>query len=327
MNNKNQHMPREFRTTESYQAEKITRAMLVRFLEERGFTAVHDQRRKYGQNESQTIHAVDPSGHDVSMRVKLCWRRGREGKAETYSATQLMANVKKGAWVESLNAYSNKCRKEEVTHMLIPQRDGNQIVHAALINVGALTEIWSAQRDESARLILERAMGRRKKNHAENGGSPTLWLQDDAAPSVPMKLWQHVGVTDLMKLPIKPLTDSRNDTLDDLIGFDPEVIGRDEADRIQMISSGVKRDFAVRRAVMKRCGFICENPGCGAKRDYPGFLDVHHILGVGESDRPWTCVALCPNCHREAHASPDRDKLNLLLLEFARQFSPTTTPK
>lgn len=91
-------MQREFRTSESYQAEKITRAMLSSFLEERGFTGVDDQRRKYGQNESQTIHAADPSGHDVTMRVKLCWRRGREGKAETNSANQLLANVKDGTW-------------------------------------------------------------------------------------------------------------------------------------------------------------------------------------------------------------------------------------
>jgi hypothetical protein len=117
-----------------------------------------------------------------------------------------------------------------------------------------------------------------------------------------------------------------DDTLADL-GFDPALIGRDAAQRIQKTVSGVKRDSAVRRAVLKRSGLACENPACGAKRGYPGFLDVHHILGVEESDRPWTCVALCPNCHREAHAAPDRDKLNLRLLEFARQYSPTKTAK
>jgi 5-methylcytosine-specific restriction protein A len=318
-------MPREFRTPESYQAEKITRAMLASFLEERGFTGVDDQRRKYGQNESQTIHAVDPSGHDVTMRVKLCWRRGSEGLAATYSASQLLANVKDGAWEKTLNAYFHKLRTEGATNLLVVQRDGSKIVHAALIRLESLTEIWTAQRDESAKLIHTKTMGNRKKNHAENGGSPTLWLQDDLAPTVPQKLWQHSGVTDLMKMAVKQVADSKNDTLDDLIGFDPELIGRDETERIQKITSGVKRDPAVRRAVLKRSGLACENPECGAKRDYPGFLDVHHILGVEESDRPWTCVALCPNCHREAHAAPDRDKLNLRLLEFARQFSPTKT--
>ena len=175
-------MPREFRTPESYQAEKITRVMLVSFLEARSFTAVDDQRRKYGQNESQTIYAVDPSGRDVSMRVKLCWRRDREGKAENYSASQLLANVKEGAWEKALNAYSNKLRTEGATDLLVVQRDGSKIVHAALIAVKSLTEIWTAQRDESAKLIQSKSMGNRKKNHAENGGSPTLWPRRTTCP-------------------------------------------------------------------------------------------------------------------------------------------------
>ncbi len=314
-------MKREFRTLESHQAEKITRAMLPSFLEERGFTMIDDQRKQSGQ----TIHAVSPAGAAVSMRVKLCWRRGREGKAETYSATQLMANVKKGAWEESLTTYVEKNRAGGITHFLIPQKDGSRIVHTALIEIGSLAGIWMAQREESAKLISEGSMGRRKKNHAENGGSPTLWLQDDAAPSVPEKLWNYPGVTDLLKLPVVTAAVHNNDTYDDL-GHDPELIGRDAAERIQKTTSGVKRDPAVRRAVIMRCNGTCERPGCGEKRDYLGFLDVHHILGAETSDRPWTCVALCPNCHREAHAAPDRDSLNLRLLEFARQFSPAPNP-
>lgn len=113
-----------------------------------------------------------------------------------------------------------------------------------------------------------------------------------------------------------------DDTENDL-GFDATLIGRDAAERIQKTTSGVKRDPAVRRAVLRRSGLACENPGCGENRDYPGFLDVHHILGAETSDRPWTCVALCPNCHREAHAAPDRDQLNQGLLEFAGRFAPS----
>ena len=118
-----------------------------------------------------------------------------------------------------------------------------------------------------------------------------------------------------------PVETANDDTYDDL-GFDPELIGSDAAERIRTTSSGVKRDPAVRRAVIKRSRLTCESPGCGAKRDYQGFLDVHHILGVEKSDRTWTCVALCPNCHREAHASPESEAINLRLLEFANRFSP-----
>ncbi|QHF00098.1 hypothetical protein PMA4326_000280 [Pseudomonas syringae pv. maculicola str. ES4326] len=74
----------------------------------------------------------------------------------------------------------------------------------------------------------------------------------------------------------------------------------------------------VRKAVIDRCGARCERPGCGASRPYTGFLDVHHILGVEVSDRVSNCVALCPNCHRDAHFSESRDSLNESLLRVAQ---------
>lgn len=314
-------MSRAFRTPESLDAERVTRAMLVPFLTRLGFHVIEDHRQTFGASESQTIEALTPSGEKLSMRVKLCWRFDRDGKSRGYSATQLVAKTKPGKWQEGLEAFVDRMRSKSVTHLLVVQADGEGFSDAACIAVDAVVPIWIAQRDESSRLIELKAMGRRRKNHAVNGGSPTLYLRDDKAPSVPMKLWQHVGVTDLMKLPILQVTVPNNDTMDDL-GFDPTLIGRDAAERIQKTVSGVKRDSAVRREVIKRCNRTCERPGCGANRDYPGFLDVHHILGAETSDRPWTCVALCPNCHREAHAAPDRDQLNLLLLEYARQFSP-----
>ncbi|AIO34480.1 HNH endonuclease family protein [Burkholderia cenocepacia] len=58
---------------------------------------------------------------------------------------------------------------------------------------------------------------------------------------------------------------------------------------------------------------------------YPGFLDVHHILGVEKGDRVWNCVALCPNCHRDARHSPDADGLNSQLLASAEQFQSSRT--
>ncbi|WP_232450568.1 HNH endonuclease signature motif containing protein [Burkholderia ubonensis] len=43
---------------------------------------------------------------------------------------------------------------------------------------------------------------------------------------------------------------------------------------------------------------------------------MHHILGVEKGDRIWNCVALCPNCHRDAHYSPDEPELNRQLLAY-----------
>jgi 5-methylcytosine-specific restriction protein A len=116
-----------------------------------------------------------------------------------------------------------------------------------------------------------------------------------------------------------------DDTYDDL-GIDPSLLGSDGAPRFVMKKSGVKRDPAVRREVIRRATNGCEHSSCADDRRYSGFLDVHHILGAEESDRVWTCVALCPNCHRAAHYAPECDALNAELLEFASQFRPATRP-
>jgi 5-methylcytosine-specific restriction protein A len=111
-----------------------------------------------------------------------------------------------------------------------------------------------------------------------------------------------------------------DDTLDDLPGIDYSGIGADEPGRYQTTKSNVKRDPRVRRKVIERAKNGCERSSCADSRAYPGFLDVHHILGIEASDRVWTCVALCPNCHRESHFSPDREKINRELLTYAVQF-------
>jgi 5-methylcytosine-specific restriction protein A len=72
--------------------------------------------------------------------------------------------------------------------------------------------------------------------------------------------------------------------------------------------------------MLSSCVNLGERSGCSAGRPYSGFLGVHHILGAGKSDRVHHCVALSPNCHREAHVSPERDALNRKLLNYAKQF-------
>lgn len=115
-------------------------------------------------------------------------------------------------------------------------------------------------------------------------------------------------------------TPELDDTMDDLLGMDSSTLGVDGSERLMTERSFVKRDPRVRRNVIARAKNGCERSTCGEKRAYPGFLDVHHILGVEASDRIWTCVALCPNCHREAHFSPTRAKINEELLAYASQF-------
>lgn len=224
---------------------------------------------------------------------------------------------------ESIARRVEKARSDAVTHFLLVQRgEGSDIVLAALIPVSELLPIWCAQRDISKRLIGEGRLGRRKKNHAMNGSSPTLWLQDDNAPDVAAALWGHAGVYDLAKIEEADERDSRDtldDTFDDLPGIDYSLIGSDGAAAIMVHRSEVKRDPRVRAVVLERAGGKCER--CGTSRGYPGFLDVHHVLGVEKSDRVWTCVAICPNCHRETHVAPNHLEINEELLHLAMRFA------
>jgi 5-methylcytosine-specific restriction protein A len=312
--------PRAFRTPESYYAEQVSRDMIAGFLEERGFAEVRDERKHHGNVESQTIHATAPSGTKrLVMRVRLCWRRRNQN--HTYSAAQILPKIKNDDWEGTLQHKFNAERAQGIEFTLFIQREsGKRMSHAALIHNTDLLEIWCKQRDISTQLIEEGKLGRRKKNHAMNGSSPTIWLHDDKAPEVCDALWNYPGVIDLLKLDIVKVTSDNdvNDTYDDLFGYDPGLIGSDGAERVKTQKSHVKRDKRVRKQVIERSNNSCEN--CGTKREYQGFLDVHHILGVEKSDRVWNCVALCPNCHRETHFSPEQDVLNAQLLEIAQRY-------
>ncbi len=305
---------RAFRRPESYAAERVTRDMLTDFLRGRGFQDVRQDRRRHGQTESQTIHATTPDGELLAMRVRLCWHHIRE---ETYSATQLLHKVRNNDWVGTLQEKVERERSEGTTHFLVVQREADRIIYAALIPLSELVAIWCAQRDTSESLIAAGRLGRRRKNHAMNGSSPTLWLQDDRAPEVAAALWEHAGVRDLASLE-NLQSPYGNDTFDDLPpSIDYLLLGSDGGLRTRRVKSYVKRDRRVRAAVLQRAQGKCERYGCGATRDYPGFLDVHHILGAERSDRYWNCVAICPNCHREAHMAPERNEINASLLVVA----------
>lgn len=316
---------RAFRGEDSIAAERITRNSVEPFLTERGFQVLEDKRKVTGTATEQFVSARSHDGQLVKMRVRLCWRRdGRNAKEQKYAAAQLRARVRDDDWEGTLSFIVDRDRQQGNTHNLIIQRDGTAIVFAALIPWDALMPIWLRQRDISIALHQHGLMKGISKNHAMNGSSPTIWLQDDRttdAHLVADALWAWPGVVELAKLaPVD--SGSQDDTFDDCPGFDYSTLGSDGAPRRPVIRSEVKRDPRVRRAVLDRTEG-CERKGCGAHRAYSGFLDVHHVLGVEKSDRAWNCVALCPNCHREAHFAPNADDLNAQLLEYAEQFKST----
>ena len=314
---------RQFRSPESLASEQRTRQAIRPLLERHGFDVLADERTVRGTATTQIIKARLGSGDPLRVHVRLCWRReGRTTREESYSAAQLRAKLVGGDWDQTLAFIAQRAAADGVTHALFVQDGREGITMAALVPSDQLPSIWQRQREISASLIGRGVTGRWHKNHSENGSSPTIWLQDDRWPethAVANVLWSWPGVVNVLALPQSSEAAPIDDSVDDL-PVDASMLGRDAGERQILARSGYPRDPKVRAAVLLRSGGRCERAECGRGRDYSGFLDVHHILGVGASDRVWSCVALCPNCHREAHLSPDRDAINAELRDFAAQF-------
>jgi 5-methylcytosine-specific restriction protein A len=314
-------LPKPFRSDESIEYEGIARGLIKPLFESRGFKETTDTRKRTGTAVEQIIRTKLPNASEAQVRVKLCWRRRKMSASEkAYSAAQLIAKVSPGESESRVRAFAAKAAKEGTDYFLFVQVDAGHVELAALVPVTTLGDVWVAQRDKSTELIAAGKMGRRHKNHAENGHSPTLWLKDDFAPEVPETLWKHSGVIDLLAMPTLSgdgKHPEEDDTFQDTVIIDYGDIGSDTPKLVVGEMSHVKRDARVRRTVLKRANGNCERPGCISALPFAGFLDVHHILGVGTSDRIWNCIALCPNCHREAHISPNADELNKTLLAIA----------
>ena len=168
-----------------------------------------------------------------------------------------------------------------ITHNLLFQHEGERVAYAALIPVEAMHPIWTRQRDISDDLQRRGLKGRIKKNHAQNGTSPTLWLQDDRMPDsheVADALWQWPGVIDLAKLALRCANlEVVDDTYDDCPASDYPALGRDQGERVATIRSEVKRDLRVRLAVLERAKFKCQAISSGDHQEVmlPGrpFMD------------------------------------------------------
>lgn len=295
---------RQFRTDASVASEARTRDAIAHLLARHGFEVLADERIVRGTATTQVITAQRGEDAPIRMHVRLCWRRdGRNPREQSYSAAQLRASLIYDSWERTLEFVAQRAQAAGNDYLLFVQDAAEGVVFAAMVPSSQIPAIWQRQREVSAQLIARGDTGRWRKNHAENGTSPTIWLQDDrwvSTHAVADALWRWPGVVNVLALPA--LTDSVviPDSVDDLPA-DVALIGRDGSEQYTSMRSGYPRDPKVRAAVLARAGGRCERETCGEHRPYAGFLDVHHIFGVGVSDRAWTCVALCPNCHREAH--------------------------
>lgn len=90
------------------------------------------------------------------------------------------------------------------------------------------------------------------------------------------------------------------------------------------ISLNRQRSQAIKTYALRRADGKCEGCFCSAPffttKGAP-YLEVHHIyrLSDGGPDSPDAVVAICPNCHRQAHYARDAKEFNEHLICVAKQ--------
>jgi hypothetical protein len=193
----------------------------------------------------------------------------------------------------------------DVTHLLLVQRDGDAVTLAALIPVTSVVAIWTRQRDVSEELARKGMLGRRRKNHAMNGHSPTLWLQDDrGGQAVADVLWNFPGVLSL--------TDDQPFATETSL---PEEVRNPDAyveGACRTISvNAYERDRRARLRCIEHHGLDCAV--CGFSfggvygPDAEGHIHVHHLQPLASAGGEYVIdpVAdlrpVCANCHSVIH--------------------------
>ena len=281
---------RPFRKPESYEAETISHELIPRFLQDRGFVVEEIKAERKGK----TIVATTPNGKKLTMRVRLCWRR-EEGSRDsqrmrTFSAAQLLANIKNGDWVGSLAAKVERDSSRGITHFLFVQRDDKEIKYAALVPVTEIVPIWTNQRDISDRLLKEHKLGRRRQNHAMNGSSPTVYLQDDrGGQEVAEALWNHPGVINIADLQVVTKLypeEAVSEKIENSGSFQPG--GEDQRETVQRQIKERRGQRSFRDALRKRFGDKCVVTDCEVLdvleaahiKPYRGLADNHPDNGI-----------------------------------------------
>jgi hypothetical protein len=216
-----------------------------------------------------------------------------------------MARIDGTDWVGSIRRKMEREAQRGTTHLLLIQRDGESISLAALVPIDDVTEIWRRQRDESERLIRAGALGRRRKNHAMNGKSPTLWLADQrGGQSVADILWNYAGVIDLS-----------GDTISGLHEAIPEEV-RDPSLYVEgavrtVTVNAYERDRRARNACIAHHGTRCVVCGFSFGETYGDLanehIHVHHIVPLAEVGGSYEVDPIddlrpvCANCHSVIH--------------------------
>lgn len=99
-----------------------------------------------------------------------------------------------------------------------------------------------------------------------------------------------------------------------------------QQDKVTATGTAYPRSNEVRRRALSRASGKCEF--CGEKGFLMAsgsiYLETHHVFPLSENgpDEDWNVVVLCPNDHRRAHFSAERDDVQSQLVKFLQATYP-----
>ncbi len=93
-----------------------------------------------------------------------------------------------------------------------------------------------------------------------------------------------------------------------------------ESKQVAHFRSSAIRAYVLRRRAAGSCE-TCGQPVSFLTEDDCLYLEPHHIrrLSDGGPDHPEWVAGICPNCHRRAHYSSDREEFNARLKDLIQE--------
>ena len=149
----------------------------------------------------------------------------------------------------------------------------------------------------STSLLVKVSDGKRLKPRTRAGGWSPVYDIGEGLPVEPAE--QHRVE---MEASTREADSVSDDVLSERLASAPKV-----PERIQIASTGFRRNPGVVIAVLRRAKGACERCGSPApflrQSDGSPYLEIHHWLPLadGGEDSVENAAALCPNCHREEH--------------------------
>lgn len=305
-----------FRSSASYQAEHQSRDAIKPWLETLGWVVDADDRGGPPQSIHQVLR-IHRGEERASLRVRLCWRYSSREKAVAAQLSNLHGQWKRGEYVPS-NASATKFLTDQrknwltkgQTHELIIWIVAGEVRDYCCIPLADVASVWleqSAAFDRGRSVVTDAPL----KGAALNGLSPTLFLARRDFPDAERIVRLH---SIELRRDAPDAVAPASDPVNDLPGA--PVIRRAN------LAFSYSRSAAVRQAVLRRANGSCEC--CGNKGfvrpDGTRYLETHHVIALADEgeDAVSNVVAVCPNCHREAHEGADASKIESKLLEHLR---------